>query len=296
MIFENRIDYILVWGHGMPFFEEIRTMIREDPSFRIRKILFHRPKSIRKLVNVVYSYDYAPLEHLKSKTRYLLRSPAEVAFVFLENLDPMVDYFGEGAFRHEESTTLKALKERIRDRFNPRIDGKRTENHVIHASDSSAQTDYILKYLSFPEGVKMFETTEYPVKLPYYIKNDRNIKIRRLPLSDLTANIVVGENRYDYTIVPMELEETPHYKGLTKNIEIYDDYIKRFLGGPLTEDYHGGKLLELYRNMRYLGKGYENCFVVVKRKGSRYVVMDGLHRASVLLARREKEIIVAEMV
>ena len=264
-----RYDYILVWGHGVPYLDKIREYIHEHPTFKIKKIIYHKPKSIKKLVNVIYSYDYAPLEHLKAKTKYLLTTPQEVVFLFIENLSPNVDFLGEGLFRHEESLTLKQLKEEIRDLYNPRVNGKRTENHIIHASDNESQTDYILKYLSFNEGIGIFRNKNNFLSVPYYVNKVEKLRIKKVHTNLLICNIVSGEGRYEFSIETKSLIESPQYQGLTKDIQIYEQYINKYLGGPLTEDYYPQRFIDLSRSFEYLSGDYSNSYIIVKReKGS----------------------------
>ncbi len=295
-IYSARIDYILIWGHGVDCFNDIRSIIRESCNFNIKKIIFHKPKSINKLVNVIYSYDYAPLEHLKAKTEYLKKTPEEVIFLFIENKNPDVDYLGEGFFRHKESLRLKQLKEEIRDKYNPRIDGKRTENHIIHASDNELQTDYILKYLAFAEGVKIFQNSNYFLSVPYYIGKINKLKIKKVPVSMLVCNIVIGKNRYDFSTTSTNIKKSPHYRGLNEDMSIYKKYIDKYIGGALTEDYYPERLITLSDKLEYLQNDYSNAYIVVKKVNGNYLIQDGLHRASVLLSRGIKEIIVGEII
>ena len=66
-----RYDYLLIWGHGLQYKNEIVNEIESNPNFKIEYFIYHEPKSIKKLVNEIYSYDYAPVFHLKGKTKYL---------------------------------------------------------------------------------------------------------------------------------------------------------------------------------------------------------------------------------
>jgi len=291
-----RYDYILIWGHGLEYVNKIRKEIREYSNFKIKKIIYHRPKSIKKLVNIIYSYDYAPLEHLKGKTKYLLTTPKEVVFIFIENINPDMDYLGEGSFRHEESVTLKKLKEEIRNKYNPRVNGKRSEDHIIHASDNELQTDYILKYLRFKAGVKIFYKKNKFLITPYYMDQIRKIRIRKVKVDNLICNIATGEDRYNFSIESVCLPQSPQYRGLTENILIYENYINKFLGGPLTADYFAEKLINLSNNLQYLQHNYLNNYIIVKKSYGKYLILDGLHRASILASRGLKEIVIGEII
>ena len=285
MNLDKRIDYIVIWGHGLIYRDNILDLIRKNENYNIIKILYHYPKSIRKLVNVIYSYDYAPLIHLKSKTQYLLNTLQEVLFIFFYNNNPDEDYFGEGEYRHLESRTLKIFKESIRDLFNEKKNDRRTENHVIHASDNEKQTDYILKYLGF-NGISDLNWTDKNINLPYYFKEYKynEINIKKTLLNTLYCNILVG-NRENYSTKLMKVNESPHYEGLVKDIRIYSDYINQFLGGPLTEDYTVKRYLSASKNLKYLQPPFYQSFIVVrKNENNQYIILDGLHRATILLA------------
>ena len=159
---QTRMDCILIWGHGLEKFNDILNDIGANKNFKILKIQKHKPKSMRLFVKEMYSYDYAPFWHLKAKTKYLLKTEQEVCFIFIKNLDPNEDYFGENLFRHKESLTLKVFKEELRDKYSPYENGERTHNHVIHATDSEAQTEHMLKYLGYEDGVNVLETLKRP--------------------------------------------------------------------------------------------------------------------------------------
>jgi len=167
---KTRIDSILIWGHGMKNFNNILNDIRANKNFNIIKIQKYKPKNIKKFVKEIYSYDYAPFWHLKAKTKYLMKTSSEVCFIFVENLNPTEDYLDEGSFRHKESMTLKKFKEELRDKYNPYENGKRTHNHVIHATDSENQANHMLHYLGYKEGVKLFDKPTKIVDMPYYLK------------------------------------------------------------------------------------------------------------------------------
>ena len=102
-LIRSRIDCILVWGHGLKHLEDIIFEIEKNKNFEVLKIIKHIPKSQKKLVKEVYSYDYAPFYHLKNKTKYLMKVDNVVCFIIVKNIIPNEDFYGEGAFRHVES-------------------------------------------------------------------------------------------------------------------------------------------------------------------------------------------------
>ena len=283
----KRIDYFIIWGHGLQFTNQILNIIRAHSHLNIIKVIAHRPKTIKKLVKYVYSYDYAPLNHLKGKTRYLMCTPKQVLFIFAENDSPDEDYFGEGRFRHIESKTIKQFKEEIRNKFNPRENGKRTEHHVIHASDNEKQSHFILKYLGF-NGLDYLKSKTTVFELPYYFSGSNFFKIKQLLPEHLMCRIAVG-NKFNYEIKTVKICESPQYKALFEDKKIYQEYIDNFLGGPLTDDYSLEKYLKLANSFEYLKKPYENKYIATRRlQNGSYVIADGLHRATIMCYHKVK--------
>ena len=287
-----RYDYFLIWGHGLKYKNDILNIIRSQSDLEILKIVAHRPTAIKHLVKAIYSYDYAPYFHLRSKTRYLMKTPGEVLFIFVKNNNPDEDYSGEGEFRHIESGTLKPIKESIRDRFNDRVKGKRTEDHVIHASDNESQTHHILKYLNMG-GLECLSYQTPTLNLPSYIRKYKSFSIKQAEANSLKCRILVGD-RFNYKTEILSVAKSPHFLGLKKNHDIYRKYIDRFSGGPLKQDYSLHRYLTLANNFKYLKNGKTTDYITVEPSvKNHYIILDGLHRASILLNQDMKQFPVA---
>lgn len=280
---KKRYGYFLIWGNGLPYKEKIIRILRSKEFIKMLRIQNHRPKSIDQLVRTIYSYDYAPFAHLKAKTRYLLKTPPDVVFIFFRNDDAQERYFGQGLFRHIECERIKQLKEDIRNKFNPKKDGRRTEEHVVHASDNESQVDHISKYLGFSGGTKFFQNVPNPIlALPYYISKFDKFMIRQVNSSQLYCNILRGASKSFWTeAVP--IEKTPHFACLIGNATPYKEYLDRFMGGPLTCDYSVENLMELSQNLAYLEPPYATSYILVKKfQPNKYLILDGVHCASIL--------------
>lgn len=291
----NRIDSILIWGHGMKYFQEILNDIRENKNFNIIKIKKHKPKNMKSFVKEMYSFDYAPFWHLKAKTKYLMKTSSEVCFIFIENNYPDEDYLGEGSFRHKESLTLKKFKEILRDKYNPYENGKRTHNHVIHATDSQDQTDHMLHYLGYAEGVKLFDKPTKIVAMPYYLKGYNKFDFITLKTDDIFCNIIDGESWNKFTSNSVKIKQSPQYLGLTQDMKIYENYIDKYLGGPLQENYSLDRYARLSDCFEYLKTPYETSFVIVEKVEDKFIILDGLHRACNHISQGHKEIKVCQI-
>jgi hypothetical protein len=291
---QMRYDYFLIWGNGLAYKDEILDNISSHGDFEIAKIVRHSPRSIKKLVKEIYSYDYAPYWHLRGKTEYLLTTIPQVLFIFVKNMNPMEDFSGEGAFRHIESSTVKLLKEQIRNKFNERKEDRRTENHVIHASDNESQVDHILRYLGFKEGLNYLKRCPNKIlDVPYYISEFNEFAIRNIEIDKLFCNILRG-TRASYKVELVPIEESPHHACLQGNPEKYEKYIQEFLGGPLDQYYSVKKFLNLSKDLIYPNESAPSKYILVKELGpDEHVILDGLHRTSILKSRDQKKLPVA---
>jgi hypothetical protein len=283
---KERYDYFLIWGNGMPYKEEILDIIRSKGFLKIVRIMNYRPKNIGRFVRKVYSYDYAPFQHLRAKTRYLLKTEPIVTLILVRNGSPRETYRGQGAFRHIECERIKSIKEEIRDRFNPRKDGKRTEEHVVHASDNESQVAHILKAVGFKDGIEFLWNVPNPIlSLPYYLPRFEAFTIWPVNASQVYCNILRG-SRESYWTEAVQIEETPHFACLAGDTTAYEEYLSRFLGGPLSCDYSVENFVALSKNFAYLEHPYATSYILVREfEPNRYLIQDGVHRASILKFR-----------
>lgn len=282
---KERYDYFLIWGNGMPCKEEILDIIRSKEFLKILRIMDYKPKSIARFVRKVYSYDYAPFQHLKAKTRYLLRTEPSVTLILVRNESPREIYRGRGAFRHIECERIKSVKEEIRNRFNPRRNGKRTEEHVIHASDNESQVNHMLKIFGFKDGVELLRNVPNPIlSPPYYLPKFEEFTIRRVSASQVYCNILRGTRR-SFWKEAVPIEETPHFAFLTSDTRPYKEYLAEFMGA-LTCDYSVENFTALSENFTYLEAPYATSYILVKKSQlNQYIILDGVHRAAILKSR-----------
>ena len=279
----ERYDYFLIWGHGLKYKEEIIEVIRKTPYLKILAIIKHNPKNIVKLVKAIYSYDYAPFKHLRNKTKYLLSTEPIVFFIFVVNKHPKEVYIGKCVFKHIESLSIKSLKEKIRDKFNERENNRRSENHIIHASDNQSQTDYILKYLGYKNGVERFMNIPNPIlSIPYHIGKFNKFTLKCVNISAIRCSIVMSLEINEL----FKLEETPHFSFLSGNTKPYEEYLLKFGGIRLKDDYSFNKFSKLYKNFKYLREPYSTNYILLKGiQDGLYQVIDGVHRVIILKYR-----------
>lgn len=284
-----RYDFFIIWGNGMPYLDQIIKMIEENSNFEILMIYRYRPISIRSFIKHVYSCDYIPSEHLRKKTKYLSKVSKNVVFVFVKNINPQEQYYGENYFRNIESTSVKEFKEQVRNLYNPRENGVRTEQHVIHGSDNEGQTRYILQYLGFKDDINIFNENQYIISYPYHIGRYNKYSIKLVNSDLFYARIIKnGEGKI------VRINETPHYQAAIGNIKEYVQYIEAYRGTFLCDYYSKGKYIKLINNFKYL-EDVNGRYIIVKKYEDGYLIMDGLHRASILIAQGAEGLVVAEV-
>ena len=274
MIFKKyRYDYFLIWGHGMLFQNEIISIIENVPEFMILKEINYEAKKIDKLVKKVYSYDYAPFHHLKSKTKYLKHTQSRVKFIFIKNNFPIENHYGNGRFFHIECDRIKKTKEKIRNEFNERKHDRRIEDHVVHASDNESQTDYILKYLGYKLGTKTFDRNlDKIINAPHHLKIPNNYSVKKISMDLLLCSIIENDKT---KVVP--IEESPQFKGG----KYYEDYLLKNNGKHLQDGYSISKFKLLTKQIEYLKDEYSTDYIITKRLNEKFLVLDGLHRAAI---------------
>ena len=282
-MFTSRLDCFIIWGHGARHIDEIIKIIRDSDGVRIIHIDKYTTKNIRKFVKAVYSYDYAPIIHLKPKIKYLEKTPCQIYIILVENHDPKEDYFGEGKFRHIESLVIKRIKNKIREKFNPRnLKGQISEDHVVHATDNESQTDAILKLIGHRAGVKKFINKNKIILTPEYINEPDIFSIKKISFDKLLCrNADSKDGKYFIKVTP--LIDSVQYVSLS-NIQIYEQYLKNYLGTVLKKDYDVERFQKMKNNFKYLHGAYSEKFIVTTQyNDDKYIILDGLHRAALHL-------------
>lgn len=285
---KSRFDSIIIWGHGLQYLDEILNMIRQEDCFEIKRIIKHRPSSMKSFVKKVYSYDYAPLAHLKSKIKYLESIEPCLVCIVIKNLNPQVEILGEGSFRHEESLSLKKLKSRIRDKYNPYLNGHMTHDHVIHATDNEEQTYHILNAIGDVNIKNYYHLNLYST--PFFLGKQSEYQIKEVGFEHLVCGQAQGPSD-NFHIHHVPIKESVQYLALGDGGKKYNEYVNTYLGTAIKCDYSVDNFLSLAENFIYLSNNYETSYVIVRKfEGDNYLIVDGLHRASLHLSQGNTKI------
>jgi len=291
---KEKYCYFLIWGTGLQYSQQIINQIRNDDNFDILKIKYYEVKNIKKLVKQIYSQDYAPLKHLKGKTKYLLQSEPRVLIIFVLNKNHQEKIFGKKKeFKHIECKYIKQFKGKIRDQFNPPpINGKKSHEHIIHASDSEYQVDHLLKLIGYKDGIKYLDKKPNSIlPTPHHTRPFKNFSIKKVDIDSLYCYLYKKENNSIHK-EKIELVNTPHYKYLNKDKNDYLKYIDTFGGFTLTDDHFIENYEKLKENFLYLSEKKPLNYIIAEEfQLNNYMILDGVHRACLLKQQGAKTII-----
>jgi len=203
-----RVDYFLLWPiFPMERWEDTLKIMRRFEILEIFKVPFSK-----KLVKVAYKYNYVPIRHLKSKTRYFKGFTGDCWVIFVRNHPDIVKIWkGQEACRNIIETKAEIRKW-----------DEAAYEHIVHGSDNEKQTRAMMKFLGFKKDY--FDTDN--LLFPHYLKEPNPLEIRNVHI-DLLKCRINGAG-----IVP--LDQAPHM-----NDEELKEYEDKYRGTKLRQDYRG---------------------------------------------------------
>lgn len=297
---QYRYDFFSVWSNGIPIIDEILGILREEPYIEIVNIKHHKIKSLKKFMYDYYGIDPVPVQHLHAKLAYLFRLKPEMINIVVRNFNAQEIPVGEGKYRKTQCQYIVNIKKRIRNEYNPKhadpefhkppLNKGVSHEHVVHSSDFEEQTDYCLKLLGYKKGISEFDGDDQGLlfEKPWHIQRPKTYSFKTLPMSSLKAKILYTNNlgRTKKAMVP--LERTPHYGAFTTDTSLYGIYLHQYRFRYLGSDYTVENLLK----MKSLTPAEIKRLppILVKAINDYYLILDGIHRASLKFAKQEREI------
>ena len=217
------------------------------------------------------------------KNKFLITQSSTSFLIIVENYSEIIKQTNSGKIYCER---IDNLKWKIREKYNPRYedvtydpypgDNKLSKGikheHMIHSCDIPKETTFILNYFNY----SVIDLIKSPCKdknylVPSRLKNNFDFKIVNVNVDEIKASLV--DNKI------YKLEDTPHYKYLYGDKEVYRNYVMQNLGICLKDDHLPGAYDKLIQNFDY------NKLIDNKRSliicYDTYVIKDGLHRACI---------------
>ncbi len=287
-----RFAFFTVWPNGFTHIDDILDLLRKEEHITILSIRRYIFNTMKDFVYRLYSCDSVPVEHLASKLEYLYNLKPEVINIFVQNRNPIEMVTGSPPFRKIQDQYIVEIKNKIRNLYNPRhidpefqvppLDQGVTHEHVIHASDCEEQVDFYLRMLGHDDGISYLvnDNDGLPFEKPFHIQRPHSYSFMRIPISLLTANIHAEKGGKEI-IVNMPIMDTPHYKSLCTDFQVYKDYLYKYRFKYMHDDYSVGK----FQKMGTLKPDAILRLppILVSKMGMNYKIIDGVHRASVFL-------------
>ena len=272
----QRLDCFILWQHGFKFIFETLDSI-EDNNFKILEIKKIKTSSINKFLKIVYSHDYAPYIHLKSKLKYLKKSKNKYVYIISVLNNNKDEFFsGDKIFKHIESNSMNTLKWNLRKKYNDKDSkGNFTHNHIIHGTDSESQAIYLMKKFKF----KYYLQTKGI--FPSHIYNRQSFELKKILTNSITSNLIIDK-------MPIEkpLNQTPHFLSLKGQRKEYENYLKSNLGIGIMR-YHSLKKFDSLLNLIKNSNSFKMDPIILSKD---LKIIDGVHRASILCYLGHKEI------
>lgn len=149
-----RYDYIVIWANGLNHRDDIMAILLNEERLDVMESEKIEIDDMQEFVLELYRLDSVPLKFLYEKIGYLNKEVPRAEFVYVRHYEPDEYSFANEWGEFIRSMYIHLLKERLRDTYNPYVDGKRTMENVVHASDHELQLDHTLKLLGHPEGIE----------------------------------------------------------------------------------------------------------------------------------------------
>ena len=294
----------LVWGHGVPFYEDIVSSVQKIHGLRIEyQRVLPRYKHMKELVEVVYKDDISRVgaSHIDKKTRYLLKMHHSIGILVITDSMPRMRRYGSHEWAIYANENVVDLKWSIRRKYNPKLTSSATRDakgvyshhHVIHMSDTSDGVDQILRFLSLPTLTLLQRNDAADFFTPWFLDAPAKYALELIPLNLLHVGCAatVGHCHAGNTV---PLSKSPHVAFVKQDRNVYSEYYSKGLkAGVLTDDHTVASFQSLLQ--RFHLKDYPSCacgndgvhrpsFIIVDKNNR---ILDGAHRAAILFAADE---------
>ena len=281
-----RFEFILIWNHGIQYYDKIIHKINSFKNLKIIKTIYQKINNIDNFINILYKLDNKSIQHIKTKTQYLKGLDKNFVLIFIkntQNIDP-----------NNICEDIYKLKWQLRNEFNPKFKDSNyhphpssplkkgiTHNHIIHANDNNRESLYLANQLGFLNQLENSENYKFNIPIHIPIININNVK--KVNIEKLIINLWEQKSIF--------IKDSPHYNFVelvcnnrnTTNSK-YDIYINNILDNFVNIDYSHKQ--DRFKKLIYefdINKcGYLIC--------SGNVIKDGSHRASIALYKKINEL------
>lgn len=147
--------------------------------------------------------------------------------------------------------------------------------------------DYVVLSLFSDTPLSVFKRLNSEFDIPYHISPITKYALKTIPVNLLRASI------NDLGSVPVG--GTPHFQYLTGDREAYTEYYEKYFGVLLTADDSAENFDKMIANFHYGVHDGKRSLIVAEQEGRYYRILDGVHRAAILMHVGTKEALMMEV-
>lgn len=261
------LAYFIVWANGEDHLYEIVQNLDNEKSCEPVIVQLLNFRSHNKIIKQVYNDDYSPRHHLKTKLKYLKQYQSYCFLIICRfNEVPRYEFVGSSQFRHIENIDINKIKQRVREKFNPRDQaGNLTHNHVIHAFDNQLSGSLFCKKFSPGFEKKINNRHKYDMN----VGSLQSIELKKLYCHNFDQNEIIRK---------VSVSESIHFEFLAHRSRVYEDYIRSHLGRRIKYWHSPSKFEDLLETIDKKSSEIEPILV-----SKNNLILDGLHRAAIYM-------------
>jgi hypothetical protein len=284
----SQIDCCIIWHPGLKHASEILDKFFLRPGIEILYIYRLRSFKLRKFLHAAYSQDWLPAAHVSAKTIYLRTHPRDALVIFYMSLRPNLIKSVSYNSPFLECQDNRVFKEQIRELYNPRdAFGRVSLNHVIHITDNQHQSESIFSFIHPDQTISSIVPSDYCVhSVPRGLHTSSKARLELIPINQFVCQTLRGSMWSSYLHLS-QIESSPHFKSVSNgDVPLYKQYVESHLGVGLRGYYSWTKYQSLISLFDISSGHYPKALhpvIVHGTKSGKYLIVDGLHRASLSL-------------
>ena len=274
-------SFFFIQDKGSKFINEITEIfVSNENKFDLILIINYEKK--------LFNFNYFSYLKLNSEIKHLIKKSKKGIFFFIKFRKIIDAQDDVNKQKYIDNHIISKYEKIIGNRFDKSENVFKNKNSIVNGFSDGLSAHYVLKFLGYNDGLDTFSKHENkPFKIPYYLQDFNKCRIHEIKVSDLICNTFLDSS--------INIKKSPHYKFLLGLENEYKNYLKKFLGYKIKTYYGVKKYKNLSKNFEYLCKENETNYVIVKKVNNKYMVLDGLHRASLSVYNKKTKLIVLEI-
>lgn len=270
----SRYDYFLIQELHLTLLSTVLELISYE--FEIVAVIKHSVTDKDKFERIINIQNYSDTKVKTDGRKWV--------FIFVKNNNVKSEIKERGPLRHIQSKTMHEIKTQLSTTLANYSD--------VFVSDYEIHTDIVLKYLGNPQGIAFLDAEpNFIMTKPYHLSRYTTFEIKEVELENVLCSINYIDEAGKTSQKISSIKESPHYRSLIEGKHVYEHYLNQFFGTLLIDNYSVDKFFIIKDNFKYLTDSYPLNYIIVEELDlGKFKVLDGLHRASILLYNRADKV------